>query len=59
MAKYVTREAENGLWTVIEEETSRPVAGRRGIHGRPEQADAEALAARMNAEAAEGKDERG
>lgn len=59
MAKYDVHQAENGLWIVVEEGSTNPVAGGLASFqtGMPED-EARQLAAKMNAEAAAGTDER-
>ncbi len=59
MPKYVLHQAENGLWMVIEEGSGDPVAGEEGFRTGMGEEEARQLADRMNAQAAEGTDERG
>jgi hypothetical protein len=58
MANYVVHEAENGLWTVVEEGSTDPVAGEEGFRTGFSKEEAERIAARMNTETSQGKSER-
>ena len=58
MAKYTARETTNGLWIIVEEGSTDPVAGGDGFQTGMGEEEAKRLAARLNAAAAEGQDER-
>lgn len=58
MARYVAQQAQNGFWMVVEEGSTNPVAGEEGFRTGMGEEEAKKLAAHMNAEASEGRDER-
>ena len=59
MARYKTKQAENGLWMVVEEGSTNPVAaGQADFQTAMSEDEARKLAEEMNAKAAAGQDER-